>query len=201
MNTFLYEGSICHGANPGGGGILRAALATDASSPYGIPLESGHVWDARSTNIVATTGANDDLALVTGTFLTTPKLIQSGDSKAASTTRKVGYSWAVPAEYRTAAAIAIAINCGMVTTVSDTSATIDVQVVRTAAPTVDICETAAQSINSLTAATKTFTLTPTNVVPGDIFDIVVTIAIVDSATATAVIGSINTITVLASIQG
>lgn len=105
--------------------------------------------------------------------------------------RQVGFEFRVPQNYVAGAPITLRLNAGMKTTVSDISATIDAEVYRAAAPTVDICATAATTINSLTAANKDFTITPTNVVPGEMLICVVTIAIVDSATGTAVIGKWN----------
>lgn len=179
-------------------GKARATQTTSTTSTYTLDPSAAKTWDALQTNIVGT-AANDDLAIVTGTFLTDSPTIQSGDSKAATTSRKLGIFFRVPPEYVSGGALTLRLNAGMKTTVSDTTATIDAQVVRNAAPTTDICATAAQSINSLTAADKDFTLTPTDCVPGDLLFIVVTVAIVDGATGTAVIGKLNTIQVLAAI--
>lgn len=160
------------------------------------------MWDAPSTVAVAATAANDDLAVVYNTFLTAGPTIESGDLKnAGATTRKVGFEFTVPVEYVAGETMTLRINAGMKTTVASVSATVDAQVARRAAPTVDICATNAASINSLTAADKDFTLTPTNLVPGDILDVVLSVAVNDSGTGTAVIGQINTIKVLADIQG
>ena len=54
----------------------------------------------------------------------------------------------------------------------------------------DICETAAISIKSLIFGDRDFDITATTLSPGDWLDIRITINIVDSATATAVIGAI-----------
>ena len=77
----------------------------------------------------------------------------------------------------------------------------DAQVARQAAPTVDICATNATTINSLTAANVDFTLTPTSVVPGDVLDVVLTVAYHDAASGTAVVGKINSIELLLDIKG
>lgn len=167
-----------------------------ATFPCAIPFTTCRVWDAIQT-VIPGTAASDDLAIINGTFLTSAPSIKSSDSKAATTTQKTRFLFPVPVNYVAGSALTLRLNAGMVTTVSDTSATIDAQVARVAAPTVDVCATAAQSINSLTAANKDFVITPTNVVAGDILDVVLTVAIVDGATATAVIGQINTATFIA----
>lgn len=183
------------------GSVARSGgITQDDLQPYAIPLTEGRIWDAPMSP-AATTATSDDLAVIVGTFLSTCPILKTSDGKATTVTQKVRYRWAVPIEYVAGQTLTLRLNCGMVTTVSDGTATVDAQVARAADPTVDICATAAQSINSLTAANKDFTLTPTSVVPGDILDIVLTIAITDSATGTAVYGSINTVTVLADVKG
>ena len=180
--------------------VARSAIVQQDLVPYTVPLESLKTWDNRAVNLPATAAA-DDLAIVTGTFLTGNNVVQTGDSKAASTTRKAAFTFPVPAEYVAGQTITLRVNAGMVTTVSDTSATLDAQVVDTATPGTDICATNATSINSLTAANVDFTITPTNVAPGDLLNVVLTIAIVDGATGTAVIGQINSIALLLDIKG
>jgi len=180
--------------------LSRTNFVQEAAVAHIIPLTHLRVWDALQT-ILPAAGANDDLGLLTNTYLTTAPTVESGDSKAATTSRYARFQFAVPEHYVAGQAITLRLNAGMKTTISDTSAAIDAFVVRTAAPTVDICATAAQSINSLTAANKDFTITPTDVVVGDILDVRVLISIVDGATATAVIGQLNSISLLMATKG
>ena len=180
--------------------VLRSDLSQDVLAPFRVPFTDLRVWDAPTT-LLPSAGASDDLGHIYNTFLTGAPSVETGDSKAASTTRKAYFAFRVPIEYDAGETITLRLKAGMKTTVSDTTATIDAQVVRDAAPTVDICATAAQSINSLTGANKDFTLTPTNVVPGDLLHVVVTIAIVDGATGTAVIGQLTEISVLMDSKG
>ena len=194
-----YTEMLAKGAVPGQ--TARSALTQDALSPYPVRVVDLYVWDAPFTNAVATTAANDDLAVVYNTFGTAGPSIESGDGKATTITRKVGFQFAIPPEYDPGETITLRIRGGMKTTVSDGTATIDAQVYRQGAPTVDICATSAQSINSLTGADKDFTLTPTGVVAGEILDVVLTVAITDSATATAVIGKLTAVTLLLDIKG
>lgn len=181
--------------------VARGSLVQDDLKSYPVPVDALRVWDAPHTNAVGTP-ANDDLGIVYNTFLTAPPSIETGDLKAAgATTRKVGFQFAVPPEYVAGQTITLRANAGMKTTVSDGTATIDFQVARQAAPTVDLCATAAQSINSLTAANKDFEVTATDVVPGDILDVVCSVAVSDAATATAVIGKIKKLELLLDIKG
>lgn len=182
------------------GTVARNNLVQDDLKPYPVPLSECKTWDAAATNIPAA-GANDDLGLVTGTLATDVPTLQSGDSKAATTNRYAGFYVPVPAEYVDGETITIVINAGMKTTVSDTSANLDLEAYRVGAPTVDVCATAQQSINSLTAADKSFTITPTGVVAGELLFCRVKVAIVDGATATAVIGKINSITAKFDVKG
>lgn len=183
------------------GEVARASLTEDAAQPYPLLLEHAKVWDAPQTDIPGT-AASDDLAIVNNTFLTGAPTIETGDVKAGgAVSRKTRFAWTVPPEYVAGQPITLRANAGMKTTVADTSATIDFEVARRAAPSVDICATAAQSINSLTAANKDFTLTPTSIVPGDVLDIVMTVATNDAATGTAVIGKVNSVALLADIKG
>lgn len=168
----------------------RSSLVQDDDQPYPIELAALRVWDAPQTNIPGTP-ASDDLGLIYNTFGTAPPSVETGDLKAAgATTRRVGFQFQVPPEYVAGQSITLRLNAGMKTTVADTSATIDAEVHRNGAGA-DLVATAAQSINSLTAANKDFVITPTTVVPGDILDVRVSIAVNDAATATPVIGKWN----------
>ena len=93
----------------------------------------------------------------------------------------------------------------MVTTVADTTATLDFEVKKLDAdgdPTgSDLVTTAAEDINSLTLATKTFTINPSGLVAGDRFTVQMTLAIRDNATGTAVIGTAKNTELLLDIKG
>ena len=154
-----------------------------------VKLTDLRVWDAIQT--IIGTAANDDLGITTGTYLTGAPYVGSGDSKAAVTARYARFL--VPVTRHLVNSLTVRINAGMVTTVSDGTAALDLFCVRQAAPSTEICATAAQSINSLTAANIDFVITPTNIVKGDVLDFRVLISITDTATGTAVIGAINSI--------
>lgn len=177
-------------------------LAQEPETPYAIDLTNGRVHDAPQT-LIGTAG-NDDLGLSGTTFGTDSVYVTTGDVKNTTTDRKARYQYTLPPEYEAGETMKLRITAGMLTTVASASADLDVEVYskdgdRTV--TGDLCATAAQSINSLTAADKDFTITATSLVPGMELDIRVSIAIVDSATATAVIGTIISMKPLLDIRG
>lgn len=183
------------------GSLSRASLVEDALQPYPVPYTAYRVWDAPQTNAVGTAG-NDDLAVVYNTFGTAPPSVETGDLKAAgATTRRIGFQIMVPPEYVAGQDANVTINAGMKTTISDGTATVDLEVFRLAAPTTDIVATSAQTINSLTPANKVFALTTTDLVPGDILDCRISVAIADTATGTAVIGKIYSVIAKFDIKG
>lgn len=185
------------------GDVARSSITQQDLVSYPIAIGEFRVWDAPSTVAVAATGANDDLAVVYNTFLTAAPTIETGDLKnAGATTRKVGFQFQLPVEYVAGQTITLRINAGMKTTVASVSATVDAQVANiTNDATADICATSAASINSLTPANKDFTITPTNAEPGDVLDVVLSVAVNDSGTGTAVIGQINSVAFLLDVKG
>jgi len=183
------------------GSTARTALVQDDLQPYPIRICEFRVWDAPST-VAPATPATDDLGVIDNTFLTAAPTVETGDLKdAGATTRKTRFQFAVPPEYVAGQTITLRANAGMKTTVASVSATIDFQAVRQAAPDADVCATDAQSINSLEADDFDFTITPTDVVPGDVLDCVCSVAVNDSGTGTAVIGQINSVALLLDVKG
>lgn len=158
-----------------------------------MPAQDARVHDA-VTSFLPTTPAADDLGLIEGTFGTDGVTIQTGDLKAAgATTRYCRWPQViVPSWHVAGQTVVVRLYCGMLTTVSDGTATIDVEAYLSdgeGGVGSDICTTAAQTINSLTHANREFDLGTRS--PGDIIDIRVAIAISDAATGTAVIGNLG----------
>jgi hypothetical protein len=184
--------------------IARSKLALDALKVFGVKLTDFRVWDAVATNLPGT-AANDDLALVNGTFATNSPAIQAGDLKAAgATTRYARVFVQLPAEYVSARQAKLRFTAGMVTTAADTSCTLDVQVYESDGDggiSADLCTTSAQSINNLTAADKDFVLTATDLVAGDWLDVRVAIACNDGGTGTAVIPQFGRVQLLCDVRG
>jgi len=187
--------------------IARSKLAQDTLQPYRIPFTDLRIHDALQT-LLPGTAAADDLGLVGGAHGTDAPMVQAGDLKASGTiTRYARFLTALPIEYDDDETVQVRVTCGMQTTVADASCTVDVTAflfdndgTLNGGPT-DLCTTAAQDMNSLTAASKDFTLTDTNLVSGSILDISIAIVCNDVATGTAVIPSIYAIALLADVKG
>jgi hypothetical protein len=148
-----------------------------------ITLPEFKVWDAINLNLGATGGApsDDDLGLVTGAFLTDTPAISSGDCATLTKSRKARFQIQLPQDYIAGTEVQVALVQSL-THAADTSATLDVEACKTAAPATDLCTTAAININ--TAGTdnwRYFTLDGTGLIPGNTIDCVVTLALSDGA--------------------
>lgn len=179
-------------------------LKQDALAIFPIMLTSLRVWDAMQTNLPGT-AATDDLAIIGGTFGTAPPTISAGDLKAAgATTRYARFQMQLPECYDSGETVTLSIYAGMVTTVADTSCTVDVQCYKLDKITgigSDLCATSATTINSLVLGAKNFTITPSGLVAGDVFDVRIAITCTDAATGTAVTPTIAAIDLLCDIKG
>ena len=184
--------------------LRTSILKQDANAIFPVKLTDLRVWDAYQTNLPGT-AATDDLALIGGTFGTAPPTISAGDLKAAgATTRYARFQIQLPECYDSGETITLAIYAGMVTTIADTSCTVDVQcykIDKAAGIGSDLCATAATTINSLVFASKSFTITPSGLVAGDVFDVRIAIACTDAATGTAVTPTIAAIDLVCDIKG
>lgn len=184
--------------------IARSKLAQDTLTPFPVPFEIFRVHDAFQT-VLPGTSATDDLGLYGGTFGTSQPLIRTYDVKTVGATTLYARAMIpLPAEYDGGETISLRLYAGMVTTVADTSCTIDVeayQVDKDNSISADLCATSAQSINSLTFAAKDFTITPTALTPGDLLDVRIAVAANDAATGTEVIAAIAGVDLLCDIRG
>ena len=179
--------------------LSRTDMKQEALQSYRIPLTDCVTHDQVAT-VLPTAAANDDLGLITGTFGTTGPSLRTSDAKATTVTQYARVQIPLPVEYDDGQSISLAIAADMETTVSDGTATIDVEAYLNGAGD-DICATAAQSCNALTTATLTYVITPTGISTGDLLDIRLTAAITDSATGTAVIAQITSIILKLDIRG
>lgn len=148
----------------------------------------------------------DDLAISSGAFATGLPYIHTGNLKSAgSVTRYARTMFTIPPEFVPAGAFQFRFASGMLTTVADTSATIDCECYKTARSTLksgsDLVTSAASSINSLSFAEKSFDVTSTGLIAGDVLDIRVTIATNDSGTVTVVEGAIAHAEALLTVKG
>lgn len=181
---------------------LRDDLGQDDLAPYPIANESWQIWDSTTRVLLGATATSaDDLIFTLGTIGTAASKLTGTDFGGSNATQKARIQFSLPPEYVAGESITIRIAGFTGTTVADTSSTVDLSVYRLAAPTVDICATAATSINALTVANKDFTITPTDCVPGDILDILLTYAGVDGGNLGVIVPTINQVTVLLDIKG
>lgn len=174
--------------------LTREAIIQDALSPFPVTLNKFRVHDAQQTNLPGT-AATDDLALITGSLGTKLPSIRTSDGKNTTVNQYARTQFRLPPNYDPGETVTIRLNAGMVTTVASTTGAVDVECYQNGTGS-DLCATAQTSCNNLTPADKDFTITPTDLVPGDLLDIRIKGAIVDSGTGTAVIVEVNKVTVL-----
>ena len=186
----------------GNADIATTKIAQRVLAESVIPLTNLRVWDAVAS-ILPSAAAADDLGLVTGTWGTNPVRVTAGDVKASSSTRRLYFAVPIPANYEDGQTIQVRIRAKMETTVADTSCTIDLEAYVGTSGTLgsDLVTTAAQSMNSLTAASYDFTINPTGVDPGDLLECRLSIAYNDAATATAVTPAVYKIALLCDTRG
>lgn len=169
------------------GQIKQTATSTTTVSIPILP-SAWRVHDAFATNL-PTTAASDDIGAINGTDGTAFMSLQSIDFKASTTTAYARAFVALPPNYVAGSAITIRVVAGMITTVSDTTATVDIQCYSNdgdATGSADLCTTAATTCNSLTFGNKDFTITPTDIVAGQLLNVRLAVIGTDSATVTAV---------------
>ncbi len=184
--------------------ITRAKLAKELVTAEGIPFTDLRVWDNFAALLPAA-AASDDMGIVNGAVWgTNAPSLQTSDADSTTVTQKFRMQIPVESEFVLAGTMTLRLRCGMETNVSDTTATVDLEVYvddGDAGVGSDLCATAAQSINALANSNKDFTITTASLVRGNILDCVVTVAITDGATGAAVIGQITHIELLRDIQG
>lgn len=186
----------------GNADIATTKLAQRVLAESVIPFTSLRVWDAVASNLPSAAAA-DDLGLVTGTWATNPVRVTAGDVKTTGSTRRLYFAVPIPANYEDGQTIQVRIRAKMETTVADTSCMIDLEAYVGTSGTLgsDLVTTAAQSMNSLTAASYDFTINPIGVDPGDLLECRLSIAYNDAATATAVTPAVYKIALLCDTRG
>jgi len=187
------------------GGLERRSLEQEELVEFPLRLTEAKVHDDVDTVLPETALGTDDLAMIEGTFGTDGVTIQSADGKAKTVTQRCRWPEVrLPESYDAAQTLRIRVRAGMITTISDGTATVDIECHKQdkdGAVGADLCATAAQSMNSLTKADIDFTITATGLQAGDVLDIRATIAITDTATGTAVIGEISRVSLACDIKG
>ena len=187
-------------------GIVRSDLVQESLTPFDLPPETWRVHDNMDALLPDPPAGADDLGIVSGTFGTGVPSTQTNDLKAAgATTQYARRMVQLPYNYVAGETVKIRLRGKMVTTVADTTATVDVQAYLSdndgAVSGSDLVTTSATSINSLTGSDKDFTLTSTSLSPGDWLDVRIAIAVNDAATVTAVKGCIGRAQLLCDTQG
>ncbi|MGD9648378.1 MAG: hypothetical protein AB7U73_21890 [Pirellulales bacterium] len=184
--------------------ITRAQQVQEPLVSYPIPWYAWRVHDAPQTNLPGTS-ASDDLGVYGTAFGTNSPSVRTYDVKNAGAVSLYARTFlCLPPEYDPAESVTLRFYCGMITTVASTSATVDCACYESdnaGGIGADLVTTSAQDINNLTPANKDFTVTPTNLAPGDILDLRVVLAISDTGTGTAVIGMIGAAFLLLDIRG
>lgn len=145
-----------------------------------IPLTAMRVHDSPAVNLAAT-AADDDMGLATGS---PPQLIGE-DFGGGTIDSKCRFFWPLPDDYVPGTDIAVRIHSNMTTTVSDGTATLDVAAaaISDSSQSADICETDAQDINMLGAATYVFDLDGSLVVNGDLLNVLLSFGGSDAGNA------------------
>jgi hypothetical protein len=185
------------------GSVARSQLTQETLVAYQIPLTSLRVHDAMITNLPGT-AANDDMGLITGTPGTDVPTLQGVDFGGTTTDEKAAFEFVLPPEYDAGETITVRVRAAMLTTISDGTATVDVECWKAGddgAAGSDICATAATTINSLTPGNKDFTITPTGLAAGDRLIIRLAFAGSDTGNVGVMIPEISKLSVLLDIKG
>lgn len=184
--------------------IARSKLAQDNLATYPVQLTDFRVHDDLAANLPATS-SNDDLGLHTDDPATGSPSLRSYDVKGAgAVTLYARTQINLPPEYVDGETVTIRLHTGMLTTISDGTATVDVECYESdeeGGVGADLCSTVAQSCNSLTLEDKDFAITSTGLAAGDILDVRIAMAINDGTTGATVQGIIGAVKLLCDIKG
>jgi len=183
------------GLAPGDRLIIRLSFAASDTGDAGVMIPEISDVSLR----IDTATLADDMALITGTPGTDALTLQGVDFGGTTSDEKCAFEFVLPQQYRAGSAVTLRVKAGVLTTVSDTSLTVDASVWEDAGDGsvgADLCATAAQSINSLTPANKDFTITPTGLAPGDRLLVKLTFAGADTGNLGVMIPEIQNVALL-----
>lgn len=157
--------------------------------PFNVPFENWRKYDSFG-EVLPTASSGDDLGLAVGTHGTGAPNLITADGDNADTTWYARQSVRLPAEYVGGQTVQLSLYAGMVGAVSDTLATLDIQAIKCnregGVSGVELYTGSAVSVNSLTFAEATFSLTPTTLSPGDLIDVQLAARINDGGTGSSV---------------
>lgn len=183
--------------------IQRGDNKLATGQEYAIPLTALKVHDAMITNLPGTAAA-DDMALITGTPGTNSPTLQGVDFGGTSSDEKGAFEFILPPEYEPGTNLTVRAHAGMLTTVSDGTATLDCEAWSDdgdGTVSSDLCATAATTINSLTLADKDFTITGTSLVAGQRVIVRLSFAGSDTGNLGVMIPTITALSILMSTRG
>ena len=177
------------------GQIARSALSQEANSLQGVPFTDFRVWDSLTSLLPQTTSTSiDDLSIVEGTWGTDAPTLQTCDCESkTSITQYARVMIPIGPEYDLGESFALRVSAKMLGTTADGSATADLEVYAndgTGDVGSDLCETAAQSINSTSAADKDFVITGGSIAQGDVLDCRLSITVADTSTTDSIIAEV-----------
>lgn len=178
------DGDIVEAILDGGAAAIQGTRATwsqEDAVVYPVPLTDLRTWDDLAVNIPAT-AANDDLALITGTAGSAAPQVEGADFGETTEAKNTAFMFELPPEYVAGETITLRVRAKM-KVIADDVCQLDAEVYRQAAPTVDVCATAIQSINSAVAADIDFTITPTDCVAGDLLNVILYVTGTDASTS------------------
>jgi len=149
----------------------RAQSASFGSKTENVPIGNNfRTWDAVITNLPST-ASNDDMGLVTGTFLTDAPTLNATEATPTNGIYKAAFEYVVPQEYK--AGTNLTLDIAVTETAAGDTVTLDAEVANlTDDAAADICATDAQ--DAVGGGTESFTITGTDVEPGDVLFIVLT---------------------------
>lgn len=184
--------------------MTRAKHITETLK-HAIDLRDCRIAGNATNSVLTATASGSDLAFNVGSEWTTGFSLRTSDANSATVTQSTVFRYRLPPEYVAGGAISVAAVAGMLTNVSDTTATLDFSCYKknllTLAYGSDLVTTAATTINSLTFDTVSFVITPTGFVVGDELSLKMTIAITDGATGAGVFGAVSQIYMFPEIKG
>lgn len=178
-------------------------LAIAELQPFTIPWTLWRVHDAMHTNLPGT-AANDDLALIGGTWTTGVPSIQTVDFGGTTTTAYARAQISLPWNYVAAQTVILRFHAGALTTDPDTELTLDVACYLDGEESIvsggDICATTIQDIKSLTMADFDFTITAATLSPGSVLDTRITVVGTDSGNLGVMTGCIGSVQLLCDVR-
>lgn len=178
-------------------------IAQRALAEYPISLIDARVHDA-PLSVLAAAATADDLGIAVGTFGTNAISLLSSDGASTTVTQYARFPTVkLPPNYETGESVKIRVHVDMAT-VSDTTATVDVQAYKSnenAGVGSDLVTTSATSCNSTTESDKDFGINASGLVAGDELDVRIAVAITDSATPSGVTVTIGKVSLLCDTRG